>query len=363
MNIFNKELINSTLNFLKNLSCEDRIAVIHHTDPDGITSGVLMYKLIERLRGKQPELRHNQPGTLHGFTKKTLKLLQEKKINKVITTDITVEENYENWKKIEKFAKILIIDHHPLKYEKTEQTIIVKPQLFTKDVIPSKYCAAKLVYDIASRLVNMTDLDWLAAIGVITDITTDCWEDFLTKVFKKYNFVKGENWFDSLLGKAGNVMSSAECYDESIVYKIFNIVYNAKTPFDIINSELKQYQEVIQKEINYWVSNFDKKAKIQEDIIYYEINPKYNVKSSVSTILGLKNPNKTIFVVSKEKNNFLISARRSDYKKNMGEILKKATEKIPNSTAGGHIPAAGATVPLEHYNEFKKKLFKILKNG
>ncbi len=362
MQVFNQELIDRTIKFLKNITKQDKVAVVHHTDPDGVTSGVLMCKLVERLRGRPVDLRHNQPGVVHGFSNETLQLLQKEKINKVITTDLTSEENYENWKDIEEFAEILIVDHHPTRYEETDRTTIIKPQLFTKSVLPSKYCAAKLVYDLGSRVIDLTDLDWIAAIGVITDITTDCWETFLKEVFEKYHFVKGKTWFDSVLGKAGSTMSSAECYDEKLIYKIFGIVYRAKTPGDIINSELQQYQKIITQEINYWISNLKEKSETDNDTIYYEINPKYHVKSSISTILGIENPNKTIFVITKENDKALISARRSDYKKDMGAILRKATENIPNATAGGHIPAAGATIPLEHYAGFKKKLFEILKN-
>ncbi|MBI5065349.1 DHH family phosphoesterase [Candidatus Woesearchaeota archaeon] len=365
MQVFNQGLVDKALSFLKGITKDDRVAVIHHTDPDGVSSGVLMCKLIERLRGKPVDLRHNQPGTVHGFMTETLELLKTEKINKVVTTDITSEENYPNWKDIEEFAKILIVDHHPIRYEETDCTIIIKPQLFQKEIIPSKYCASKLVYDLGMRVVDMSDLDWVASIGVISDITSDCWDSFLQEVFKKYNFIKGKSWFDSTIGRVASVMSSTECYDENLVYQVFGIVYRAKEPQDILNSELKKYKEIISKEVEYWISNLEKKAEIYPEIeaIYYEIAPKYHVKSSISTVLGVEKPNKTIFVISKENNKALISARRGDYKKDMGAVLRRAIEGIPNSNAGGHPPAAGAIVPLEHYEKFKKKLFEILKNG
>ncbi|PIN81900.1 hypothetical protein COV11_00565 [Candidatus Woesearchaeota archaeon CG10_big_fil_rev_8_21_14_0_10_30_7] len=362
MNIFNQELINKSITFLKNIKKSDRVAVIHHTDPDGISSGVLMCKLIERLRGKQPDLRHNQPGIIHGFTDETLELLKSDKINKVITTDISPDENYENWKDVEEFAEILIVDHHPLIYEETDRTIILKPQLFQKDILPVRYCAAKLVYDLASYLVDMSDLDWIASIGIIGDVASPAWEDFLDKTFKKYNFVKGKDWFDSILGKTASTMSCAECYDESLIPKVFGILYRAKTPEEIINSELKQFKEIIQEEIQYWIKNLNEKAEFYPEIetIYYKITPKHHVKSSISTNLGIKFPNKTIFIVSEENDLMLISARRGDFKKSVNDILKKAIINIPDAQAGGHIPAAGARVPKQYYEVFKKRLLEVL---
>ena len=46
--------------FISGISKNDRVAVMHHTDPDGVSSGVIMSKVIERTRGKKIDLRWNQ---------------------------------------------------------------------------------------------------------------------------------------------------------------------------------------------------------------------------------------------------------------------------------------------------------------
>lgn len=364
MNIHNKELLKKVEEFLKNIKKEDKVAIIHHTDPDGVCSGVLAAKLVEKIRGKKVDLRHNQDRSTHGFTDETAKLLKQKKINKVITTDISSEENYENWKKIEEFAEILIIDHHPTIYSETQKTTIIKPQLFQEEIIPVKYCASKLVYDIASRIIDFSGNDWIAGIGIIGDIGTDVWKEFLEKTFNKYKFKKNKDWFETILGEGAKTISSVECYDDKITYQTFEILYNAKKPEDLINSELKKYREIINKEIKYWIENLEKKAEIHPEIetIYYEIQPKHDVKSAISTILGLKYPDKTIFTITKNKQTTNISARRGDFTKKTNEILKKTTENIPNSMSGGHPVASGAKIPTKYYSQFKKKLFETLKN-
>ena len=57
-----------------------------------------------------------------------------------------------------------------------------------------------------------------------------------------------------------------------------------------------------------------------------------------------------------------ISARRQDQKVKMNELMRYAVKDIPNSAAGGHIPASGATVPRKHYPEFKKRVMEYLRN-
>ncbi len=364
MKITNPKLLEKVENFLKSITKQDKIAIIHHTDPDGVSSGVLAAKIIEKIRNKKIDLRHNQDRSIHGFTNESVELLKKNKINKVITTDISSEENYENWKKIEKFAEILIIDHHPTIHDSTIKTTIIKPQLFLEGIQSVKYCASKLVYDIASRITDFSENDWISCIGIIGDVASTAWEEFLEETFKKHKFKKGKDWFDTILGEGAKTISSVECYDDKLTYQTFEILYNAKKPEDLINSEIKKYTKLIDEEIQYWIKNLETKAEIHPEIetIYYEIQPKYDVKSVISTILGIKYPNKTIFTVTQNKETTNISARRGDFTKKTNEMLKKATENIPNAMAGGHPVSSGARIPTKYYAKFKEKLFEILKD-
>ena len=117
MEIINQELINKSLEFLKNITKKDKVCVIHHTDPDGVSSGVILAKAIERLRGKKIDLRHNQKGSLHSLTKETIDLLRKKEINKLLVIDIGPEDNMETLALASEIAEILIIDHHQIPNE------------------------------------------------------------------------------------------------------------------------------------------------------------------------------------------------------------------------------------------------------
>jgi single-stranded DNA-specific DHH superfamily exonuclease len=91
MRLKNKKLVNKFKDFINSITKKDRVAVIHHTDPDGVCSGVIISKLVERARKKKIDLRINQKGNIHHITDRTLKKLKSKEINKVIITDLTVD--------------------------------------------------------------------------------------------------------------------------------------------------------------------------------------------------------------------------------------------------------------------------------
>ncbi len=60
-------------------------------------------------------------------------------------------------------------------------------------------------------------------------------------------------------------------------------------------------------------------------------------------------------------NDLRISARRQDYKVKMNNLMEKSIKGIPNSNAGGHIPAAAAKIPKRFRGKFRKNLLRAAK--
>ena len=368
LEIINQKLIDESLAFLKNISKQDKVCVIHHTDPDGVSSGVILAKAVERLRGKKIDLRHNQKGSLHSFSNETIELLKKNAINKLLVIDIGPEDNLETLTKAAEFAEILIVDHHQISNQiNNKRVIMYKPQLVFSDIQPSRYCASKLAYDLCSRIVDLSDLDWVASIGIIGDIASLQWKEFLEGVFKKYNIkTNKDDWFHTNLGRVASIINSADCFGTKYVKQSFEVLYAAKSYKSIFNSILVKYEKIIGKEINYLIKNVDKKAEIHSELelIYYEIKSKHNVKSAVSTVLSFKCLDKTLIVVGMDDpEEIVVSARRQDQKVKMNELMKYAIKDIPGAMGGGHIPASGATVSRKYYPEFKRRVFEYLKNG
>lgn len=354
----NPKLLEKVDGFLRNISKKDKVCIIHDTDPDGVCSAVIMAKCVERLRGKKIELHIPVSKKQYGITADMIKKMRQKKITKLITTDFSAEHDLPLLKKLEKQMEILIVDHHKLYANyKSKRTVLYKPQLFS-NVEPSAYCTGKLAYDAAKRVVNVEDLDWVAAAACIADIATKPWKSWIRKVFKKYKLAIKKDMFRTGIGQVAVTISSTEVYDVKLVPKCFNSFYTAKKPKDILKSNLGKYKIIIDKELKKHLILFNKKAEKNKQMRIYELTSKYRINSVLSTILGLKYPHKTIIIINKTHPFISVSARRGDKKIAVNDLLEKAINGFKKANAGGHVPAAGAGFSKKYLKQFKQRLWK-----
>ncbi len=349
--------------FITGLTPADRVAVIHHTDPDGVSSGVLAAKTIERARGKKADLRLNQPGNIVHILPTTVDALRAAKIDKVIITDLAVYENAATIKDIGAFADILILDHHKVYEDVTSgNVILVNPSQMYENCESSAYCAAKLVYDTCGKHVDLSDLDWVAAIGVIGDATAKHWLPFLQDVCKRLRISPKQDWFQTPLGEAAAIISSAEMIDDNNVPRCFETLYSAHGPADIIRAPIAEARKAINADVTHWVKNLDKLAQFHPDLqlIIYKIQPNYGIKSMLSTILSMARQSTTVVVVDTRGEKWGISARRQDGKVAVNDLLRECLDGLPEAVGGGHKPAAGGTVRAADYPVFEKRLLAHL---
>lgn len=353
-----KNILEKVDNFLKGITKKDRAAVIHDTDADGVCSAVIIAKCIERLRGKRVELHMPMDKKEHGLTPSILKKLRKHKINKLIALDFSAEQNLKLLKQAEKQAQILVIDHHKLYADyQTKKTILYKPQYFTK-IKPYTYCTAKLAYDAANRVTDMTDLDWMAASASIGDVATKPWKKWLKKVFKKYKIKEKKDPFHTKLGQIAATIKSTEVYDIKLIPRCYQVLYKSKKPDDVLKSKLTKYKKIIDKELQKHLRLFEKKAEKHKDIRIYEMSSKYAIHSALSTIAGIKHPHQTIIIINKPDRMARVSARRSDKKKAVNLLLENAVKGFKEANAGGHVPSAGAGFPKKYLKQFKQRIIK-----
>ncbi len=350
--------------FIDSITKEDVVAVLHHTDPDGVCSGVIISKLVDKIRGKKPDFHLNQGTSEIAVKDETVEFLKNSKVNKAIIVDLGVDQEPGGVKKIEEFAEILVIDHHKIYNDiGSNKTTFIKPQFFS-DVKPGAYAAAKLCFDLSMEYADVSELDWVAAVGIIGDCGFTEWKSFLDGVFEKYQIEKKPEIFETEIGKTATLMSDAESFDSKKAYTAFEIVYGAKEPKDVLESELKKYKDVIESEIEYWTEHLSEFAEITESMIFYLMKSKYRIKGAISTRLSMVYKDKTIIIMQDMGDGTIgISARRRDEKTAMNELLEKATEGLEESNAGGHVPAAGGRIKKEDFDKFKKKLFELAGNG
>jgi single-stranded DNA-specific DHH superfamily exonuclease len=363
MKIKNTKLIKRFEDFILNLKKKDKIAIIHHTDPDGICSAVIMNKIVEKIRKKPIDFIISQESVL--IQKSILDQLKNKRINKLIITDICVDQyNSSKLKKIAKFAEIVILDHHKLyKNLNSKKIIHIKPQLITYRADSSAYCVSKLCFDFGSKITDLQSIDWVAAVGIIGDCTFDYWKPFMDSVFKKYNIKRNKNIFKNVLGEIAELIFFTVAYDVNKTSLCYNVLNNSRNYKDLLHSKLQKYRKEIRKEINYWKNNVEELAEVysKQELIFDFIKPRYPIKAVISTFLGYKYPNKTIIIAEDMNKNFIqLSARRRDYKVAVNDLLENALKGLHGANGGGHVTSAGGKLKKKDIFTFKENILRIL---
>ncbi len=344
--------------YITSLNKRDNIAILHHTDADGITAGLITKKSIKKLYAITIPLHFHQKDGKITITKNTINIIKNNNINKLIIVDMAIDHDPKSVKQLENHAELLLIDHHKASNNiNSKITTAIKAEDL-KDIPSSKYPASKMCYDLFSDLTDISDLSWLAAIGIWGDYAQSHWSDFLKKTAIPKTMLEQ---IDELIFYSGSIKEKDGLTDA------FNILDTAKTPKDILKSTILQsYKNTVKAELNKYLDAHKKDAQFHNNntLIIYEIAPIHRLKSRLINILSQKHyPNKTIVILEQHNNRIDISARRQDSKLSMNDMLKSALEGIQNSQAGGHIPAAGGYIPKEHLEQFKKQLIAYCKEN
>ncbi len=354
-----KQLREQCDQFLKSITKEDKVALHFHGDADGVSSAVIVAKTIERLRGKKVDLVFYQEP--YYVTDETIEKLKKNNITKYIVVDQSIDEKPEQVKKVEAFAKILILDHHAYQNDLTsEKTTFVHADKLN-DMLPIRYPVAKLSFDLCKRVAKIDDLDWVSCFGLIGDVGYAYWKEFVDGALKKYHYEPMKDGPATEFGKITKLVTAAKCYHPEKILECFDIVYNAKKPDDVIYSSLKKYKAAINDEMQYWLNQRDQ-AEVYGDLIILEIRPKYQIFSPFTTVVSMEYYPKaaTVVVISDTGGKMInVSARRQDGKLPVNELLKETTVIIGKGNGGGHPIAAGGQIPREAKKAFKEALIKL----
>ena len=353
------QLVKRFKEFCKGLSKNDRVAILHHSDSDGLCSAVITAKAIESLTGKKPVVvRHYEYGNVKQG-KKAASLMKKKKANILIVLDIGIDSAPHSLQEYCAFEKCLIIDHHTMyKDLNSENTVFLKAQFFTKKD-PSTYVTSKFAFDLFSKVTDVSKLDWVACVGIIGDMSLKNWKPFVKKTIKKRKISLTQ------LYETEDLIAAVEALADEELGKLFRVFYKAKRLQEVLKNGLTKYLKKFRKEKAAIVEGFVEKAeKFPElELFIYSIkNKQENLKSYVINEISCMHPSKTVILMQDLGGNRLrFSGRRQDFKVKINELLVNATKGIPESTAGGHIPAAAGSIPKKYLKKFRTNLLKILR--
>jgi len=331
--------------FVSKLNNKDKIALLSHKDNDGVASAVIVSKIVKNI----------EYISFLDYGKKILANLvgelKAKQINKLIITDFSLDENIEEIKEIEKFAEILSIDHHVFANDlNSERIIFIK----TESALPASYSC----YYLFSKIQQIPG--WIAALGIAGDRVDKYHDKNANEIFSDFTLgeePKGYFWkYVMNLGYALIYFTSLEMD----LKEIYEIITRASKLEDL--DVLDKYASEVQKALDFHMSEFENKKEEFKDMMFYHYKPKYSINSMLINAISSRDKNKTYVLAAEFRGLLRVSARRQDKLIDCVRLLQDAIEGISDSTAGGHIAAAGASFPVQYLEKFKEKLFKLYDN-
>ncbi len=357
--------------FVKNIPSDARIALISHTDQDGIAAARVVKEYFSLDAGL---LFFADYVDLH---EDLVQKVRATGATYVVITDLMIKK-LEFVHALEKFAQVLIIDHHQVDHDFTSpRTVFMNAQGF---------CAAYLAYYLFSKITSLERIDWIVACACISDWEYTKNQQWMARVFQKYGEhftadpqeIKNGTFWDTQAA-----ISLALVYFKHDVARVFAtigvsfrdmedsvdcIIYSQNPPDrefctkrDKTNrilciGDLSQYASIIQREIDACIARFEKEKQVIEGGYFWEFTSSFPVKSIVSTIISAGMPDMTIVIAERRGDVYHLSGRRQDKKVSMNDLLKRLTDGFEPHDAGGHIPAAGGFIMIKDVFEFKKRL-------
>ncbi len=360
----NNERLEPAVDYLKNCDKDSKVKILHHWDMDGVASAAIISKILRKERGREADDVAIPMERAYHLCDEEKEALQD--FDKLIVLDFNLEAD--ELEELNEFVDVLVVDHHD--FDRVPDISFVNPREFDADVyVP----CSKICLDIAADFGLEDELRWIAGMGVIQDFGVkscpelfealeDDYEKYLPEELTQHELAKNCEY-----GRYASVLNIKPYRDSRHYAKLaYKALMNSEDLLELeAQEEYRQVYEVyleMQDEFNKMVENYEEDREIDRDkmVIFFTIDSEFNITSSISTNMSTKTPEWIHLVIQKD-DEVNISARCQSGRVNLGEVMREslpdeAVEK--GAEAGGHRKAAGASMDLEYYDEFKQNLLE-----
>ncbi len=342
------------ISFLEKIKTTDEIVVIFNNDGDGISSCVLLNKFLEKTGRKKPYI-IPQPMPMD---KNIIQRIQTTVPNKLIFLDIAADQQQNVLKKLGSICDMMIVDHHQVFKDMNGKNIVhYNPRIETHGVYRStSYC----VYKICSKIIDMSDSLWIAGVGMVSDYNLEDSKDLVKELGKNYSLE--EPLYGTKLGRMADMIASTRATNALSCEQMVG-VFESTTFEDFENTrnadKMIESQKIIENEISEILADYEQKMERAGNIIFYNIKSKFNLGSSISTKVSEHVQKSLVVIYERSGNRIKISARNQAKNINAGNAMQRAAKEVGGS-GGGHEAAAGATIPADEWDHFKRILIKIV---
>jgi single-stranded DNA-specific DHH superfamily exonuclease len=334
------------INFINEIKQEDNIAILTHTDLDGIASGIFLERVLKSKNLKTKLLKFGD--YKNDILKKLKPTLNKEKISKLFILDMAIDSfAFQDFEKLRNEIDIFLIDHHPSNPLLNNYKCIIKGE--------TSNCAAQIINFLGKVFTDFKDEEWLLIPTMISEFSFKN-QDNLKLIQKAYPNTNEINIFGSGPGKIYEIITNGIIYLNDNLKKVYDLVSKKEL---IV---LEKYHKIINEEIEKEIESLWKNAEYYKEkkLYFYFLKPKHRIKAIIATKISLKKPECSFILVTEEgdKNFLNVSARNQSMNRDMNKLMKQGIEGLENANGGGHVAAAGARFAKKDLSKFKENLLK-----
>ncbi len=199
-------------NFVDSITSEDKIALLTHTDLDGISSGIFLEEILKS---------KNLNAELIGFLgikpsmfEEISLTLEKEKINFVFITDI-VADLIKGFREFCGKFNVFLIDHHPSNFENGGYKNILKSE--------SADCVGEVMFNLGKQVINP---EWGIPLVCATMVAEFSFKKKENLEFIQHYYPEAieENIFESVPGVLSKKIAAALIYYSSNLRKVYDII-------------------------------------------------------------------------------------------------------------------------------------------
>lgn len=330
------------LDFVESIPKNGKVAILSHTDLDGLSSAVFLEEILKakRLSVEYLDFLEIKSEMVHEVGLK----LKSLGITHAFFCDIGIDSiDFEGFKELRKSVEVFLIDHHPMNKGISLWNKIIKTD--------SQDCCGMTCFFLGEGIIDYGEWNWLVCSAIFSDFSYKAEKNF-NYIKKIYPDVTYENISSSVPGINSRIIASALIYYKG----------NEKYVYDLVKErnldKLREFAQTVEDEIDKLVEDFSKEKEYFEksDIYFYEVKSNFNLASIVCTLVSKLKPESSFVFMQRFGDFVKFSARNQSSSKDMGELMKFCVQGLEGARGGGHKPAAAAKVREKDLEEFKKRL-------
>jgi len=329
--------------FFQNIGHEDRLALIHDSDPDGVCSATVAIEALKRLGISSVGIFARGPESV----KKSGIL--ENGFNKILVLDLAPHLYQKDLERIKRMKKdVLIFDHHLTAKLGAKNIFYVNPRLAEKSLyLPTSY----LIFKYFESRTDISDMEWIAAIGTVADygINPDTKD-----LIGKYVEMNRERIWETEYGRAASILnaSTAIIGPEKTLkilqhLKSFEQFKRVKAFTDSMrkfDTELKNRENEVRGKIEFYP---EKKLMISY------VRTKYkHIASVISSRISREKKNWTFILFEKRGDEYKLHGRSQAGRVSIGLLFSNL------GVGGGHVQAGGGSIKVKNLEKFEKALIR-----